>query len=182
MKLVKTITALLAGMVIVALSGLWIAGFRKGAGHYENAIDINRPAAEVWPWLIEPEKQKKWVSWLSEARTLTPESSRVGSRELWVMVDPGMNSQRIEIESEVISVIPNERLNLRIASKGMFTGDATYTLITTQGGVTRVVNSGNYRYEQWFARLLEPLVSPEAHKKLETDMARLKKLVEEAGR
>jgi uncharacterized protein YndB with AHSA1/START domain len=179
MKWVGIIAAVLAGVVVVAIAGLWIAGFRKDAGHYESAIDIGRPAAEVWPWITEPEKQKKWVGWLTEARALTPESSSVGSREVWVMVDPSMNNQRVEIDSEVTSVVPNQSLSLRVGSKGMFTGDANYTLIALPGGGTRVLNSGTYRYDQWFARLLEPLVSPEAHKKLENDMGRLKRLVEE---
>ncbi|MBZ5523370.1 MAG: SRPBCC family protein [Acidobacteriia bacterium] len=182
MKLLKTIAALFGGLVVVAIASLWIAGFRKGAGHYEYAVDINRPAADVWPWITEPEKQKKWISWLSEARTLTPDPFRVGSREAWVMVDPGMNSQRIEIDSEVTSVVPNERLELRVASRGMFSGDAAYRLTPLPGGGTRVLNYGDYRYDQWFSRLLEPLVSPEAQKKLKTDMGRLKALVEEGGR
>lgn len=178
MKFIKTIALLLLGMVAVAIGGLWLAGFREGAGRYEFAVEVNRPASEVWPWIVEPEKQKKWIGWLSETRTLTPDTSHVGSREVWVMVDPSMSNQRVEIESEVTGVSPNEKLEMRIASKGMFQGDAAYRLTPLPGGGTRVQSSGSYRYDQWFARLLEPLVRPEAQKKLEADMNRLKSVVE----
>jgi uncharacterized membrane protein len=182
MKWVKTIAALLAGIVLVAIASLWIAGLGSNAGHYESVIEIGRPAAEVWPWITEPDKLKQWVSWLSEARKLTPEPTHPGSRAVWIMVDPSMGNRPIEIDSEVTSVVPNESLNMRVASSGMFSGTAAYTLTSLPGGGTRLQNAGDYRYEMWYSRLMEPLVRPEARKKLNADLLHLKMLVEGSGR
>lgn len=176
MKWVGIIAALLAGLVVAAVAGLWIVGL--SSNDYESAIDISRPAAEVWPWITEPAKQKQWVSLLTEVRTLTPETARMGSRAVWIMIDPGMNNQRIEIDSEVTGVVPNERLDLRIRSRGMFSGHATYTLTPLPGGGTHLLNAGTYHYDQWLSRLVEPLVRPEVRRKMEADMLRLKLLAE----
>jgi len=182
MRWVKTIAAILAGIVLVAIGGLWIASLSSNAGHFESVIEIGRPAAEVWPWITEPDKLKQWVSWLTEARKLTPEPFHPGSRAVWIMEDPSVGNRRVEIDSEVISVVPNESLNMRIASSGMFSGTAAYTLTSLPGGGTRLQNAGSYRYEMWYSRLLEPLVRPEARKKMNADLLHLKMLVEGSGR
>ena len=181
MKWVKAIAALLVGIVLVAIGGLWIAGLTSNAGHYESVIEIGRPTAEVWPWITEPDKLKQWVSWLTEARKLTPEPPHPGSRTVWIMADPNMGSQPIEINSEVTSVVPNESLNMSFGASRMFSGNASYTLTSLPGGGTRLRNVGDYHYATWFARLMEPLVRPEALRKMNADLSHLKMLVEGSG-
>jgi predicted small integral membrane protein len=41
-------------IVLVLAAGLWVAGMRAGAGRNEIVVEINKPAAQVFPWLIEP--------------------------------------------------------------------------------------------------------------------------------
>jgi hypothetical protein len=181
MKWVGIILGSIVGLVVLAVIALLIAGRREGAGKYDTSVDIQRPAAEVWPWITEPERQKRWVSWLVEARDLTPPPHKVGSRKLWVMVDPNMNNQRIEINSEVTSLAMERELTVRLSSQNMFSGRATYTLTNLPGGGTRLRNEGEYHYDFWIARLMEPLVAPQARKKMKSDMAQLKRLVEVAA-
>jgi hypothetical protein len=37
---------------------------------------------------------------------------------------------------------------------------------------------GRYRYAVWLARLMEPVITPSARKKMVTDVAKLKSLIE----
>jgi hypothetical protein len=60
----------------------------------------------------------------------------------------------------------------------MFDGQQTYSVEDLGGGRARLDIDGRYNYSQWFAALLEPLITPAAEKKLVRDMARLKALVE----
>jgi uncharacterized protein YndB with AHSA1/START domain len=181
MKWVAIILGSTVGLLLLAVIGLWIAGHRKDAGKLDTSVDIQRPAAEVWPWLTEPEKQKQWVSWLVEARDLTPPPIKVGSRKAWVMVDPNMNNRRLKINTVVTAVVPERELSLQIDSQGMFTSHGTYTLTALPGGGTRLRTAAEYSYPHWFARLMEPLVAPQARKKMNSDMAQLKHLVETAA-
>ena len=47
---------------------------------------------------------------------------------------------------------------------------------------TRLEIDGDYHFTQWFASLMTPLIMPAAAKKMEGDIATLKKLVENEGR
>jgi hypothetical protein len=63
---------------------------------------------------------------------------------------------------------------------GIFTGSQTYQLTDLGGARTRVEIASRIRYTSWFARLLEPVLTPSATCKLAQDLATLKTEVEQS--
>lgn len=182
MRLLGIIGGGLLGLVTVALLILVAMGYRDGAGRFQGTMEINRSPAEVWPWIVEGDRVRQWVSWLTEVQDLTPGREGVGARRRWVMIDPTMNNQRVEIDGEYTVYEPPRVATMRLESPGMFSGTGTYTLTDVGGGRTRVDFVSESRMQQRIARLFEPLVTPQARKKSMADLARLKELVETTPR
>lgn len=178
MKWVWRILAGIVGLIVLAIACLWLAGFRDGAGKNSATVEIDRPAAQVWRYLNDDELVKKWVSGLSEIRHLNPETRGVGARFILAEV---MGNERTEMEMEVTAFEPHRRIAFRIyslpgASPG-FSETGEYVL-EEQAGRTRLTLSGESKYFPFFIQLLEPVITPQAQKKLQGDLARLKAMVE----
>jgi uncharacterized protein YndB with AHSA1/START domain len=180
MKVLGVLLLGIVGLVALAVLVFVVLGRRPGAGRTSSSIEIAAPADTVFAWISRPERVKQWVSWLVEVRQdhVTPDG--VGSRETWVMNDPNMK-QQVEVKSEVLRYEPPHRVDVKVSMDGGFEGAYTYTLEPTAAG-TRVTLAGSSRYHAWIARLLEPLVTPQAQKKQEDDFLALKRLVESSPR
>lgn len=178
MKWVFGVAGALLGLAVMCVLVLFLMGRRPGAGRSMHSVVVARPAAEVWTWITEPERVKQWVSWLVEIRTTETGPPRAGMTEVWVMDDPNMK-QRIEIDGTITEVVPEQRLGVSISLPGQFEGTTTYTLTEVEGG-TRLETDGRFKYTNAVVALLEPLVTPEADKKMRADLARLKALAEAA--
>ena len=85
--------------------------------------------------------------------------------------------QRFELETEITSYVPNEALQARITSKG-FETLSTYRLQEEGGGLAQLTSVLESRYTMLLPRLIAPLVTRQAQKKLEADLDRLKRPVE----
>jgi hypothetical protein len=94
------------------------------------------------------------------------------------MRDENNRGQLMEMEGTFTEYQPPLRESVRISSAGMFDGQQTYIVENLGAGRARLNIDGTYRYAQWFAALMEPLITPAAEKKLRQDVARLKALVE----
>ena len=138
----------------------------------EHSVEIERPAA-VFPYLTDGEKLRQWVGGLVESTALTEGGARVGARSREVVEERG---QRFELETGITRYAPNEVLQARITSKG-FETLSTYRL-QEDSGRTRLTSVLESRYTMLLARLLAPIVTRQAQKKLEADLDRLKRLVE----
>lgn len=182
MKVLLWIVGGLVGLVALALLGLFAAGFRSNAGRGRIAITIARPPAEVFPWLTEPQRLTQWVSWLMEVRAHGSTDAVVGRRSTWIMNDR-MNKTTLPIESELVAVEAPHKLAARIwlpeSFMGGFKGEVTYTLEPKDGG-TLFTYDGRFQYGSAMGKLFEPLVTPQAAKKLRADLERLKQQVESA--
>ena len=175
MRIVKRIALGLLLFLIAAFLILFLMGFRSSANHITATIVIDRPPARVWSWIAEPVHQKQWISWLVD--------SQIGETGQfhWVRVDPTMNNMRVEINGQRTAFDPPRTLAAHVTSGGMFDGDVAYTLAQLGPNQTRVDYDGRYHYAGFFARLMEPLITPQAQKKLDGDVARLKQLVEKVN-
>lgn len=170
----------LLGILALAVLALLAMGLRPGAGTITGEVVIERRPAEVWPWIVDGERLMEWIGWLTEVDDLTPGVEGVGARRRWVMIDPTMDDQRVEIMGEITAYEPERRSTMSIESPGMFSGWGTYELVDLGGGRTRVEYVSEYSLDSWFGRLLEPLVTPQASAKAVDDLARLKERVEAA--
>lgn len=166
------------GVVMLAVLVLLLLGGARGESRLQATVEIARPAPVVFDWITQPSRVQSWVGWLVEIRSLTPGEPRVGSREVWVMEDRNNNNRRMEIESEIIGLGKDRMLSARLVVPGGFQGTVTYGLEPMGQDRTRLQYVGDYQFEHWLARLLEPVISRSAQQKLEEDLARLKQLAE----
>jgi uncharacterized protein YndB with AHSA1/START domain len=137
-------------------------------------VEIERPAAAVFPWLLEPERLAQWIGGLVETEPLTEGEPRVGSRSREVVEERGRS---YVLETELTALEPGERLEARITSGAGFTCESSYRLDEREGR-TRLTCVLETEYKPFVARLFAPLVTRQAQRKLESDLARLKELVE----
>jgi len=179
MKWWQKLSLALVALVVLAVVALLAMGQRTGAGVVAASVSIRRPAAQVFPWLVDAEKNKQWVSWLREIRVISPGVNGVGAKEVWVMADQNNGGAPMEIASESTVYEPPRRLGARLHAADLFDGEVSYELVETNGD-TEVRSHGRYHYHHWFARLLEPVITPEARKKFVADLATLKEKVEHA--
>lgn len=178
MKWLLYICAGIAGVVTLAVLVLFVMSQRSGAGQMQASLEIARTPEELWPWLAEPEKLKSWVSWLVEIRG---PAAQPGATQVWVMEDHNNNRQRMEIEGTITEYLPPRRMTVRVRSVAGFTGEQLYEITDAGNRRSRVTVGGKYQFSHWFVRLMEPLVTPQAEKKLVADLARLKSLAEQPG-
>jgi len=180
MKRLGIALGIAAGLVVLAVLVLLVLGRRADAGVLNGTVQIARRPEDVFPWLNEPDKLTRWVSGLVEVRSETPGQRAVGTREVWVMDDPN-TKQRVEVGGEITALEPDKLLSVRISMPGAFEGEITYTLTAAGPGLTRVDEAGRFTYHNWFASLIEPILTSQARKKLEGGLARLKEQAEGAG-
>jgi uncharacterized membrane protein len=139
----------------------------------EAAVEIERPAAEIFPYLSAPERRLEWMEKLVSSEQLTDAEPGIGMRFHDVFEDHG---HRIEIDAEVVEWKPGERLATRLTSSG-FESTARQRL-EERDGRTRIEVEIETEYRSRMARIMAGVVTRQAQKQLEADLARLKRLVE----
>jgi uncharacterized protein YndB with AHSA1/START domain len=180
MKWVKRIAIVLAVLLIVPMATLLVLGHRKNAGLSQTSVEISAAPDQVWAWLDDNGRLKQWVSWMVDARDSDPgEPHGIGTKRIWTMKDENNGGAEMEIAGTYSEYAPPSRMTLQIADKdGMFNGETSYRLVDLGGGRTRMEVRLRAHYTEWFANLMEPVITPAAEKKLAMDVGRLKRLVE----
>ena len=138
----------------------------------DHTVEIARPPADVFPYLTEPEKMKRWIGGLVEFTPLD-EGAGLGSR----------SRQRVElggrtwdVESEIVELEENRRLAARMQASA-FTSTVSYDLNEAAGG-TRLTGVVDIELRGMGGRLLGGFVRGQAEQKLVGDLGRLKQVVE----
>ena len=142
----------------------------------EASIEIEAPAADVFPWLADPGRRLEWMGALVESERLTDGPLEVGSRFRDVFEDHG---HRVELEAQLVEVDPPRALAVRLEASA-FAATSSQRLDESEAG-TRLTALIETTYTALAARLLAPVVTRHAQKQLEADLVRLKELVEAAG-
>ena len=140
----------------------------------EASIEIAAAPAEVFPWLAASERRCEWMGALTESEPLTEGSPEVGSRFRDVFEDLG---RRVELEAEIVDLEPPHAMTVQLVSK-VFDATSSQRLEELEGGRTRLTAVIETEYRQRAARLVAPVVTRHAQRRLEQDLARLKELVE----
>jgi len=180
MKWVLWILGGLIALCVLAIGGLWLAGMRPGHGHVVAEIVIERPAPQVFLWLTDDERVKKWIGGLTEIRQVSAPAggSEVGKKFKLVEY---YNGQRADMEMEITKYEKDRAISILVVSVGDpnngFSETGDYTL-TEENGKTRLRFVVQTQYTGFVLRLLEPLITPKAKEKLEEDFRRMKELAE----
>jgi hypothetical protein len=180
MKWLKRIAILLAVLIFVPLIVLLAMGHRASAGRGNTAIEINASPEHLSAWIDDSDKLKQWVSWLVEVKYPDPQKTHgAGAKRVLVMKDENNGGMLINIAGTCSEYAPPSRMTIHLSdAEGIFDGDETYQLVDLGGGRTRMEIHGRFHYSQRFANLMEPLITPQAEKKMAMDVAHLKILVE----
>ena len=142
----------------------------------EASVEIERPAAEVFPYLAAPERRLEWMEKLVDSEQVTDGEPALGTRFRDVFEDHG---QRIELDAEIVEWEPDERLSTRLTS-GAFDSTASQRL-EDLGGRTRVEVTIETEYRSTVARLMAGVITRHAQTQLEEDLERLKRLIEQGA-
>ena len=178
MKWVLYVALGLLAIVGLAVVALLVIGGGRGIGRFETSVDVARPAPVVFAWVTEPTRLKSWVGWLVDVRSLTPQTSGVGARNVWVMEDRNNNNQRMDLHTEVVRHEPDRLIETTVDVPEGFTGRVTYELEPLDANRTRLTYRATFQYHHWLAKLLEPVISRSARQKLVEDLERLKRQAE----
>lgn len=139
----------------------------------EHTVEIDAPAAAVFPYLADSKQRLRWMGALKESEPLDGGPSGEGARWRDVFEDHG---HRIELEAEVDEYAPHERLRIRLHGSGF---EATSEQrLEEANGRTRLTTVIETDYKSFGARLLAGVITRHAQQQLEADLAALKALVE----
>ena len=139
---------------------------------YSSAVTINRPPADVFPYIVEREKQALWTD--VAMRPLTEGPVRVGSR---IELTFGRGPLRATLVLEYTELEPDRRVAWTTASTGSILWDGEYRLESTSSAGTRVSQSGRLRFSGLW-RLLEPIVGAEIRNGEVKELQKLKTILE----
>jgi carbon monoxide dehydrogenase subunit G len=138
----------------------------------ESTVTVDKPPAEVFPWLLDADKVPRWMTGLEVYDPLDPGPLRVGSR---IRQELAVSGHQLRFEMRVAELDPPRRAVLRFEGSG-FKAANDYS-VRDAGGDSRVtwVISGDAT--SFKARLIVPLVQAKLQEKLNTDLARLRALL-----
>ena len=180
MKWIVGVLGGLIALVVLCLATLWLYGLRSEAGHSMGEIIIDRPAPQVFVWLTDDQRLKKWIGGLDEIHSVAAPSNNgeVGRK---FRITESYEGQTGQMEAVVTKFEQDRAISLNVYSvddpSNGFTETADYTLADL-GGKTRLRLDGRAKYIGFVPRLFEPLITPKATQKLAEDLARLKSLAE----
>lgn len=137
----------------------------------ETSVVINRPIAEVFAFVTDPENGSQWESGLLEAGKTSKGSMGVGAT--WQEVRQFLG-RRIEQTVQVAEYEPNKKMAIKTA--GPIPSEGGYTFESVAGG-TRVTLTGQTETGGFF-KLADPILARMAKRQLEADLANLKELLE----
>jgi carbon monoxide dehydrogenase subunit G len=132
----------------------------------EATIQIDRGRAQVFPWLVEPEKRLRWVRGLAA-------SEPIGDGRYREVMEAG--GRRVEVTSAVERLDEPHAVDVAMRGSGV-TARAQSRLAEHDGG-TRVTSSLELQLAG-LLRFASGIAERQAQHSLERSLARLKELVE----
>ena len=140
----------------------------------ESTTTVARPPAEVFPWLIGPDKVRQWMTGLEVYQPLGDGPITLGSR---IRQELSVSGQHLKFELEVTRLEAPSAAELRFEGSG-FKAVNEYTVTSANGGsgaaVTWVISGDTTSFK---AKLLAPMVQAKLEEKLDTDLVRLRSLL-----
>jgi uncharacterized protein YndB with AHSA1/START domain len=139
---------------------------------YGSEVLIARPPAEVWPYLVERDKQAQWSDVPMEPLTDGP--TRAGSQ---MRLSFGQGPLRAALTLEISALDPDERMAFTTVSKGGIQWEGEYRLAPADDVGTRLSQQGTLRFTGLW-RLVEPIVGAEIRRGEVAELEKLKAIME----
>jgi uncharacterized protein YndB with AHSA1/START domain len=136
---------------------------------FSHTVEIARPPAEVFPWLLEADKVPRWTGHLERYERVDDGALGTGSRVRQVLEVSG---RRIDVELEITAYEPPSGAQTQFSTNGIEVV-SSYALEAAGAG-TRLTQSIEARPSGLAARMLVPIVQPRLEQKVTEDLARLR--------
>lgn len=140
---------------------------------YQGEIVLNRPVSEVFDYVTTFENFPKWSDTHSVKR-LTNGSGGVGTR---LLIDMGQGPMRSEIEFDTTGWEQDRLWAFQSVTNGPIGWNGNYGFHAVGPSETRVTMEGQVTLRGW-RRLLEPIVKAELRRAEQTELEKLKGLIE----
>jgi uncharacterized protein YndB with AHSA1/START domain len=138
---------------------------------FSNTIRIERPAAEVFAYLADPENIPRWNYAIGDTRKTSDGPVGVGAQYVQTRTIPDHSEEALE----VTVFEPDRRFAIR-GDLGPFHGDVAYKLDPSQGG-TIVTNDMDLQ-ASGAVKLIAPLAVTRVKASVTTNLNALKELLE----
>ena len=139
----------------------------------EHSVEIALAADELWPWLVEPERLKRWVGGLRQFVPMDEGEPRAGARSTQTILVGG---REWKLLSEIVRYEPPRRFEVR-SEHASFNVTQAYSLDAAGDG-TRLSCRVETRFRGVFGRMMGAAAGAQGQRKLADDLARLKELAE----
>jgi uncharacterized protein YndB with AHSA1/START domain len=136
---------------------------------FSHTIEIARPPAEVFPWLLEEDKVPRWTGNLQTYERIGDGALGPGARVRQVLEVSG---RTIDVQLEVTRYEPPNGAETRFATNGINVVNQ-YVLVPAGLG-TRLTQSLEAKPSSFGARMLVPMIQPRLEQKLAADLERLR--------
>jgi carbon monoxide dehydrogenase subunit G len=138
----------------------------------ESTVTVDKPPAEVFPWLVDADRVPRWMTGLDVYEPLEPGPLRVGSR---IRQELTVSGHQLRFELRVAELDAPRRAVLRFEGSG-FKAANEYAVAERDSGslVTWVISGQTTSFK---ARLIAPMVESKLQEKLEIDLGRLRALL-----
>jgi carbon monoxide dehydrogenase subunit G len=136
---------------------------------FSHSVEIPRPPAEVFPWLLEEDKVPRWTGHLERYERLDGGPLGQGSKVRQVL---DVSGRTIDVTLEVTGYQPPSGAHTRFSTNGIDVV-SSYALEAAGAG-TRLTQSIEAKPSGLSARMLVPVIQPRLEKKLTEDLERLR--------
>jgi uncharacterized protein YndB with AHSA1/START domain len=140
---------------------------------YASSVTVARSPDEVWPYVVERDKQARWSD--VPMTPLTSGPLATGSR---MSLSFGDGPLRTSLTLEITDFEPARRLGFKTVSRGGIQWTGEYRLAPVDGGTT-VSQEGTLAFTGLW-RLAEPVVGAEIRRGEIAELEKLKAVVERA--
>jgi carbon monoxide dehydrogenase subunit G len=136
---------------------------------FSHSVEVQRPPAEVFPWLLEEDKVPRWTGHLERYERLDDGPLGRGSKARQVL---DVKGRRIDVTLEVTSYEPPSGARTRFSTNGIDV--VSVYALESAGAGTRLTQSVEAKPNGLAARMLVPVIQPRLEKKLTEDLERLR--------
>jgi len=143
---------------------------------FTSHIDIERPAAKVFAFVLHPDNMKHWVQGFRSYRPVKGRKRKSGSRAVQLFQEP--DGKTTEVTEEVRKLVPGQLIELQLSHQNM-DSEVVYRFLD-QGEHTRLQVAVSTRLKPWAFSLLAPFVKGPMRNRQEQDLLRLKQHLEQS--
>jgi uncharacterized protein YndB with AHSA1/START domain len=167
-------------LLLLAAVVLWFAARRTDSGYFSYEVTIDRPAPAVFRWLTREDLMRRWIADSSVEKINTDPASAGLSYDF--RIDEVIASRPVSLNCKITHAVPNEQLEVLVwpatGQAGAYISNIEIKLLPFGDDYTRLAFSSRTKYQAAFDQMIEPVLTYTIQKKVQSDLQRLKSMLE----